>query len=79
MIRLRQREEWAGIERIKGFTEREEDEALENDSALSKYFSLDLEEIADEQWMFGWSMSMNPLLFGKYCDSLKKDYGLSPN
>jgi tRNA-specific adenosine deaminase 3 len=72
-------EEWAGIERIKGFTEREEDEALENDSALSKYFSLDLEEIADEQWMFGWSMSMNPLLFGKYCDSLKKDYGLSPN
>jgi tRNA-specific adenosine deaminase 3 len=28
--------EWAGIERIKGFTEREEDEALENDSALSE-------------------------------------------
>lgn len=30
-------EEWAGIERIKGFTEREEDEALENDSALSEF------------------------------------------
>jgi tRNA-specific adenosine deaminase 3 len=29
-------EEWAGIERIKGFTEREEDEALANDSALSR-------------------------------------------
>ena len=37
-------EEWAGIERIKGFTEREEDEALENDSALSKSLpSLELE------------------------------------
>jgi tRNA-specific adenosine deaminase 3 len=29
-------EEWAGIERIKGFTEREEDRELENDGALSK-------------------------------------------
>jgi len=29
-------EEWSGIERIKGFTEREEDEALANDSALSE-------------------------------------------
>lgn len=32
-------EEWAGIERIKGFTEREEDQALANDSALSAFIS----------------------------------------
>lgn len=52
-------EEWAGIERIKGFTEREEDQQLKDDQGLGKlignYAVVDMSDAS--QWMFGWSMS----------------------
>lgn len=71
-------EEWAGIERIKGFTEREEDEAMENDSALSESPVLVYEE-ANRKWKCGWSTSMNPLSSEKSSDSRKKIYVLNLN